>query len=89
MAMAETIFSLCALMSALCSWNLCRGYFKTGNRLLLWTGICFAVMAAGNIFLCVDLIVYPDLDMDGPMWRSLLHALSGSLLLGGLILELA
>ena len=87
--MAETIFSLCALMCVACSWNLVRGYLKTDNRLLLWTGICFAVMAAGNIFLCVDLIVYPDVDMNGPMWRSLLHAISGLLLLGGLILELS
>jgi hypothetical protein len=87
--MAEIIFCLCAIGSASCAAILLRGFFKTGSRLLLWSGACFAIFAFGNIFLCIDLIVYPDVDLHGPMWRNLINAAAGSTLLTGLILELS
>lgn len=87
--MAEIIFLLCAIMSSACAVMLYRGYNKTSNRLLLWSAICFALVAMNNIFLVLDLVVLPEVDLNGPFWRNLLSALAGSSLLGGLIKELS
>ena len=87
--MAETAFVLCALMSSFCAFALTRGYLRTRNRLLLWSSLCFALLAFNNIFACVDLLILPDTNLNGPFWRSLLGAVAGFLLLFGLIWEVA
>jgi hypothetical protein len=87
--MAEVIFFLCAIGSAACALALLRGFYQTSNRLLLWSGACFAIFALGNVFLFIDLIVYPDVDLHGPVLRSMIHAVAGATLLTGLILELS
>src|ERR1043165_5390054 len=50
--MTELIFLLCALVSAMCTLVLLRGYRRTGNRLLLWGALCFGVLTLNNTFLC-------------------------------------
>jgi hypothetical protein len=87
--MAETVYVLCALLSVICAVSLYRGYRSSRNRLLLWSALCFGFLAANNIFLCVDVILLPLLELHGPFWRNLLSATAGSLLLYGLILELS
>lgn len=87
--MAEIIFLLCAFMSTVCAVALLRGYKKKRSELLFWSGVCFLVLAANNIFLCVDLIVLPDIDLSGPFWRNLTSAVAGSVLLFGLIMEIS
>lgn len=87
--MAEVIYCLCALISAACAYTLYRGYSKTANRLLLWSAFCFSFIAFGNGFLCVDLIAFPNTDLHGPLFRNLMSASAGGLLLSGLILELS
>lgn len=87
--MNEFIFILVALMSVGCSIVLARGYRSTGNRLLLWCAFSFAFLALNNIFLCVDLLLYANVDLSGPLWRNLLSACAGCLLLFGLIGEIA
>jgi hypothetical protein len=87
--MAEIVFILCAIMSVICTVMLLEGYRKTRNQLLLWSGFCFLLLAIDNTFLCVDLIVFPLVEMHGPFWRNLMTAVSGSLLLFGLIMELS
>lgn len=85
--MLEAIFTLCAVMSALSAAALFRGYRHTRNRLLLWSAMCFVVLAVSNGFLFVDLVVFPQVDLHGPSWRSFLRAIAGSTLLYGLIME--
>jgi hypothetical protein len=87
--MAETIYLLCAVMSTVCALALYNGFRKTQNRLLLWSAGCFALLALNNIFLCVDLICFPKVDLHGPFWRALMTAGAGSTLLFGLIWELS
>jgi hypothetical protein len=87
--MSETVFILCALMSFVCSIALMRGYRESRSKLLFWSGLCFGFLALNNIFLCVDLLLFPGMDLDGPIWRNLLSAIAGMLLLYGLIGELA
>ena len=60
------VYVLCFLTSTACAWLLGRSYFATGTRLLLWSSICFAFLAANNLVLVLDLVVWPDLDLRLP-----------------------
>jgi hypothetical protein len=83
--MATLVYSLCALTSLACAVLLLRGYSATRARLLLWSGLCFAGLAANNVLLLIDKRVVPTLDLS--LWRSL-PALAGvALLLYGLVWE--
>jgi hypothetical protein len=86
--MAESVYLICAGLSILCTFMLFRGYANTGTKLLLWTAVSFALMALNNIFLFVDLALLPELNLNGPFWRNILGAASGSVMLCGLIWEL-
>ena len=58
-----TVYILCFLTSTACAWLLGRSYARTGTRLLLWSSICFALLAANNLMLILDLVVFPQLDL--------------------------
>jgi hypothetical protein len=60
---ATIVYLLCLVTSAACAWLLGRSYRRNGMRLLLWSGICFAFLAANNLVLVLDLVVWPDLDL--------------------------
>ncbi len=85
--MAEIVFALSAVMSAVCTILLLRGYSQGRSALLLWAGLAFVFMTANNVVLFVDMIVLPTTDIGGAFWRNMLAAISGSLLLFGLIWE--
>jgi hypothetical protein len=57
------VYVLCFLTSGACAWLLGRSFARTGARLLLWSSICFAFLAANNLVLIMDLVVLPDLDL--------------------------
>lgn len=83
--MATLVYTLCALTSLACAVLLLRGYRASRARLLLWSGLCFAGLAANNVLLLIDTRVVPTLDLS--LWRSL-PALAGvALLLYGLVWE--
>lgn len=52
--MAEFFYALCALTAALCAVLQLRAYQRSGYRLLLWGGVCFAGLALNNGLLVVD-----------------------------------
>ena len=83
--MAEAVYLLCAATSVACAALLLRGYFRTGTRLLLWSGLCFVGLALNNIVLAVDLMVIPDTDLS--TWRLVPAAGGIVLLLYGLVWE--
>jgi len=58
-----SVYVLCFLTSAACAWLLGRSYARSGTPLLLWSGICFAFLAANNLVLVLDLVVWPNLDL--------------------------
>ena len=60
---AEVTYVLCAFTALACAFLLLRGFFETRARLLLWSGICFAALAAENLLLYVDKVIVPDLDL--------------------------
>jgi hypothetical protein len=83
--MATLVYALCALTSLACAVLLLRGYASSRARLLLWSGLCFAGLAANNVLLLIDKRVVPTVDLS--LWRSL-PALAGvALLLYGLVWE--
>jgi hypothetical protein len=60
---AAMVYLLCLLTSAMCAWLLGRSYRRTRMRLLLWSSICFGLLAANNLFLVFDLLIWPSLDL--------------------------
>jgi hypothetical protein len=81
----SVVYVLCALTSLLCSVLLLRGYRRSGARLLLWSGLCFAGLAANNAILFVDFRMLPALDLS--LWRTLPALLGIGALLYGLVWE--
>ena len=83
--MATLVYALCALTSLACAVLLLRAYAASRVRLLLWSGLCFAGLAANNVLLLIDKRLTPTVDLS--LWRSL-PALAGvALLLYGLVWE--
>jgi hypothetical protein len=81
--MSGFVFILCAATAAACSVLLLRGYRRSGVRLLLWSGLCFAGLAAENAVLYADLVVLPDWDL--MVARRLIGVVSVFLLVLGLV----
>ena len=76
--MAEAVYILCAATSIACAVLLLRAYGRTGARLLLCSGLCFAFLGLNNVLLFLDLAVFGNVDL-----RPFRHAtaLAGLLLL--------
>jgi hypothetical protein len=61
--MAATIYGLCALTALLCTVLLLQAYRRSGYRLLLWSGLCFAGLTANNLLLVLDKLVFTAVDL--------------------------
>lgn len=80
------VYTLCFLTSSACAWLLARSYASSGARLLLWSCLCFLLLAVNNLVLIIDMLVLPDLDL---RLARLLFALAAvSVLLFGFIWDL-
>jgi hypothetical protein len=80
------VYILCFVTSGLCAWLLARSYRRTSARLLLWSALCFGLLALNNLLLVVDLVLLPAYDL-----RLIRYALSASavtVLLVGLIWDM-
>ena len=82
--MAETVYSLCAILSIACATLLVRGYLRSRARFLMWSALCFLGLAANNILLFLDKVVFPT-SIDLSLWRSAAALVAILLLLIGLI----
>lgn len=56
------VYTLCFLTSGACALLLARSYWRSGARLLLWSALCFALLAANNFVVILDLLVMSDVD---------------------------
>ena len=70
-AFPTVVYLLCFLTSMTCAGMLMRSYGRTGLRLLLWSGLCFVLLAANNLMVIVDILILPDQDL-----QTLRHSLS-------------
>lgn len=84
--MAELVYLLCAATSTACALLLLRGYRLQRTRLLLWSSLCFVLLAVNNALLFIDLIVVPT-GVDLSLWRSGTALAGVSVLVFGLIWE--
>ena len=84
--MAEAIYLLCAATSVTCATLLLRAFLHYRTRLLLWSSLCFLLLALNNSLLFVDLIIVPY-TIDLSIWRSVTALAGIGLLLFGLIWE--
>lgn len=87
MLVAEIVYVLCTLTSLVCSWLLFRAYKRSGARLLMWSGLCFAGICLNNAILFIDNIVLYKLPPDLSVARLLPALLGVALLCYGLIEE--
>ncbi|MDP2376625.1 DUF5985 family protein [Reyranella sp.] len=83
--MAATIYALCMLTALACSYLLLQAWRRSSYRLLLWSGLCFAGLTVNNLFLVIDKLVLPAVDLS--VWRTSLALLAMAVLLYGLIWE--
>jgi hypothetical protein len=83
--MAEVVYVLCTLTSAVCALLLFRGWRSSRNRLLFWSSLCFVGFAINNAILFFDMVVIHWVDLSV---IRLIPALAGVMaLLYGLIQE--
>ena len=54
------VYLLCFLTSTACAWLLGRSYRRSRTRLLLWSALCFFLLAINNLLVIVDLLILPD-----------------------------
>ena len=82
---AGIVYGLCMLTALTCAWLLLQAYRKTQYRLLFWCGVFFSISALNNVFLVVDKVGYPDVDLT--LYRYIVALAGLCVLLPGLILE--
>ena len=81
--MAEVVYVLCSVTSALCAVLLFRSYRQNRVRLLFWSTICFAALALNNVVMFIDLVILPQTDLFAV--RGLIAVVGMSVLLAGFI----
>lgn len=85
MSFPTLVFVLCLITSVTCMALLLRGWWRTGARLLFWSALCFVFLAANNLFVVFDLVLFPSIDFLPLRYLSSLAAIS--VLLWGFIWE--
>jgi len=83
--MAQIVYILCGLTSVICALLLYRQYRARRTSLLFWATCCFLCLAATNVLLYVDLIVFPATDLS--LLRSIITLVGLMMLLYGMIRE--
>jgi hypothetical protein len=54
------VYALCLAASVLCAVLLLQQWRKTRLKLLFWTALGFVALAANNLFLVGDLVMFPS-----------------------------
>ncbi|TZF89261.1 hypothetical protein FW784_08950 [Lysobacter lacus] len=70
----------------LCAILLGLGARRVRSRMLVWSAICFALLAAANIVLVLDFVVFPGLAL-WPVRQGLSLLAVGSLVYGLIVEE--
>lgn len=80
------VYLLCLLTSAICAGLLARGYWRSHTPMLLWSSVCFGLLAINNLLVVLDILVFPNVDLSVP--RNLCNLVAVGTLLYGFIWEL-
>jgi ABC-type glycerol-3-phosphate transport system permease component len=57
------IYLLCVATSLLCAYLLARAYRRGRTKLLIWSALCFAMLAVNNLVVAVDVLLLPTIDL--------------------------
>jgi hypothetical protein len=57
------IYLLCVATSLLCTYLLARAYRRSRTRLLIWSALCFALLALNNLVVAADVLLLPTIDL--------------------------
>ena len=57
------VYLLCFLTSLTCAVLLGRRYARTRTRMLLWSALCFSLLALANLVVVLDMLVLPAVDL--------------------------
>jgi hypothetical protein len=79
----QIVYILCALTSLACAVLLVRGYVRSKARILLWSALCFVFLFANNVFLYLDVIILPWVNLTA--FRDITSFLAAAILVWGLI----
>jgi hypothetical protein len=79
------VYTLCLAASVLCAVLLLQTWRQRRSRLLFWTAAGFLLLAANNLLLVADLVLFPTVDL-WP-WRQLASGLAVGVLLYGFVWE--
>lgn len=82
--MEAAVYLLGTLVVLACGVLLARGYKQSGQRLLLWSSICFCGLALSNALTFLDLSILP-LSIDLHMLRHGVTGISTLVLIYGLV----
>jgi Family of unknown function (DUF5985) len=85
-AFPAAVYLLCLLTSGACALFLARNFRRTGARLLMWSALCFLLLAANHFVVLLDLLVLPAADLR--LARLLLSLAAVGVLLFGFIWDL-
>ena len=80
------VYILCLITSVVCALLLARAYLRTRTTLLLWTALCFGLLAANNVLLVVDLVILP-MTVNLTLLRHLVSLSAVGVLLFGFVRE--
>jgi Family of unknown function (DUF5985) len=83
--MGPAVYILGVLVTLCCAVLLTRAYISVKKRLLLWSAVCFYLLAVSNLFVFLDLVVFTQIDLY--FWRLVTAAIAMVILLYGLIWE--
>jgi len=80
------VYLLSFVGSSLCAYLLVSAFLRSREKLLLWSAICFCLLALNNLLVFLDIIILPNLNLT--FWRSLTSLAAVSVLLYGFIWEI-
>lgn len=61
MSIPAIVYLLCFVMSGLCAYLLSAAYARQRQRLLLWSGLCFLLLALENLLVFADFVLPPSI----------------------------
>ena len=83
--MVAAVYVLCFVTSAGCGWLLLSAHARTRAPLLLWSGLCFVLLAFNEALVIVDVFAIPGTSLLPA--RTVVALAAVSLMLYGLILS--
>ncbi len=58
-----SIYLACVATSLICAYLLARAYRRGRAKLLIWSALCFALLAVNNLVVAVDVLLLPTIDL--------------------------